>query len=98
VLAPFVDGITARRTSAVAALSTGARLVSSTGHLYDPLFTSGPVAVAADRDEFVAVATDLWGAADRADDRLARLAWYREHLDSRMLDRRLLELMLEAVP
>ncbi len=89
VLAPFVDGLTGRRTSAMTALSAGAPLVSSTGHLFDPLFATGPVSCASTLEEFVASARALWDDPDARGDRATRLEWYREHLDPEQLDRRL---------
>ncbi len=94
VLAPFIDGLTGRRTSTMAALSVGARVLSSRGPLFDPMFDDSPVACADSRDDFVRQAAAMWrerkgGAGDRA----SRIAWYREQLDPRMLDARLIEIV-----
>lgn len=94
VLAPFVDGLTGRRTSALAALSVGARVVSSRGHLFDPAFEGGPIGLASSEHEFAAVALAEWSAADDETRRGERLQWYRERFDPRMLDDRLLKLVL----
>ncbi|MBI4421201.1 MAG: hypothetical protein HY560_10275 [Gemmatimonadetes bacterium] len=94
VLAPFVDGATGRRTSLLASLSTGARVISSRGHLLDPLFAGGPLLLAATRDEFVNAARRVWSSPDSPEERARRLAWYRQHFDPRTLDRRLLGMVL----
>ena len=93
VLAPFVDGLTGRRTSAMASLSTGAKVVSSVGPLSDPLFDGSPVAIADGELEFVRLAADAWKGGEHTAERDARRAWYRKHLDARDLDRRLLEIV-----
>jgi hypothetical protein len=93
VLAPYVDGMTGRRTAALAALSTGARTLTSEGRLLDPLFRTSPMTVAGTRDGFAEAAARLWSEADSPEARASRVAWYRKHLDPRTLDRRLLELL-----
>ena len=92
VLAPFVDGVTGRRTSVCAALSTGARTLTSTGHLFDPFFRDG-LDVATTETEFAERATALWTAADSPAERTRRLEWYGRFLDPRVLDARLLRLV-----
>lgn len=94
VLAPFVDGLTARRTSAMAALSTGARLLSNTGPLFDPMFNDSSVSIAATKTEFVESAKRIWTTEDTSTLRDKRLDWYRRHLDPKALDDRLLALVL----
>ncbi|MEX0691678.1 MAG: hypothetical protein WD043_07540 [Gemmatimonadales bacterium] len=94
VLAPFVDGITGRRTSVAAALSTGARVVGSRGHLFDPVFGPGLAGVAATREAFGATALRLWRQDDQPEDRARRTAWYATHLDSVSLDTALLRLLV----
>ncbi len=94
VLAPFVDGLTGRRTSAMAAMSVGAPLLSSRGRLFDAAFASGPTATATSRSDFVRQAQEIWASQSADRDRDARVAWYKEHLDSSVLDRRLLEIMM----
>ncbi len=93
VLAPFVDGLTGRRTSALTAASAGVPLVSSAGHLFDPLFGTGPVPCPRTREAFVATARELWDDPDAHGDRATRLEWYREHLDPKQLDRTLLSIV-----
>ncbi len=93
VLAPFEDGLTGRRTSAMASLSTGAKLVSSVGPLSDPLFNASPVAIADGEREFVRLALDAWNSGEHAAERGARRAWYQSCLDPRELDARLLEIV-----
>jgi hypothetical protein len=94
VLAPFVDGLTGRRTSALAASSVGARLASSRGHLFDPFFEQSPVILASTEREFAEAARAAWSAGDSAEQRVTRLQWYGERLDPRTLDERLLRLVL----
>lgn len=86
VLAPFVDGITGRRTSVLAALSTGARLVTSTGPLADQDIVEGPLDAAESRDAFVRIATRRWRDGDDSDGRAARRRWYDARFDPRKLD------------
>ncbi|MBI4503071.1 MAG: hypothetical protein HY700_18175 [Gemmatimonadetes bacterium] len=93
VLAPFIDGLTGRRTSACAALSTGARVLSSSGPLFDPSFPEA-VPAAASEHEFVQLATRLWADTDSEPARARRLEWYARTLDPRLLDRRLLGILL----
>ena len=95
VLTPFVDGATGRRTSMLAAVSSGARVLSSTGPLLDPLFRESPVLLANSKSEFVDLAVRTWHAPDSPGARDARLAWYRAHLDPGLLDAKLLSLMTE---
>jgi glycosyltransferase involved in cell wall biosynthesis len=95
VLAPYVDGLTGRRTAALAALSTGVPMVSSHGPLSDPLFADGPATLAGSAAEFAQLAADRWSAAD--DDpaaRTQRRAWFDQHFDARRLDDRLLDVVL----
>jgi hypothetical protein len=94
VLAPFVDGITGRRTSALAGLSTGARTITSDGPLFDPVFRASPVTIATSAETFASAAAKAWKDPDSPEDRKRRVAWYREHFDGRALDSRLLEMLL----
>lgn len=93
VLAPFVDGITGRRTSIMAALSSGARVVTSSGHLWDPFFAQGPIGIAATKDEFVRLARDAWARADPPSARTDRRTWYDATLAPNTLDDRLLRIV-----
>lgn len=93
VLAPFVDGMTGRRTSALAAMSTGARTLSSEGPLVDPMYRMSPMRLAETREEFARLAAEWWHAPDQPESRAARVQWYRVHLDPQTLDRRLLEIL-----
>jgi hypothetical protein len=94
VLAPFIDGLTGRRTSALAAVSVGAHLVSSQGPLFDARFASGPVALAGSQAEFTELAARLWRSEDSPESRRQRLEWYRAELDPQRWDQRLLERLL----
>jgi glycosyltransferase involved in cell wall biosynthesis len=96
VLAPFVDGVSGRRTSVAAALSVGAKTLTSTGPLFDQAFTESPLAIAKTGKQFVQRAAELWNAKDPADDRRVRLDWYRRHLDPQTLDAHLLSIMTAA--
>jgi hypothetical protein len=89
VLAPFADGLTGRRTSALAAGSVGAVVVTSRGHLFDPSLEGGPFVVAATEEEFCELAVRWHGVRPAAVEREARVAWYRERLGARRLDERL---------
>ena len=95
VLAPFSDGLTSRRTSAMAALSVGARVVSSTGPLCDERLADAGVALAADRHAFVSLARAVWQTPDQPADRAARLRWYERTLDPRRWDAYLLRRLLQ---
>jgi hypothetical protein len=98
VLAPYIDGATGRRTSLLAALSTGARVITSRGHLLDPVLAGGPVGVAGTREEFAAMARQVWRSPDSPQQRAQRVAWYRQHFDTNRLDQRLLQLVLGPTP
>ncbi len=99
VFAPFIDGATGRRTSLLASLSTGAKVISASGPLLDPVFRDSPVSLASSDAEFVQAAVDSWSAADDADKRKQRIAWFARHFDPATLDQRLLGIMLgEAAP
>ena len=94
-LAPFIDGATGRRTSLLASLSTGVKVISASGPLLDPVFCDSPVTLAASDKEFVQAAVDAWSAADDAEERQQRIAWYARHFDPVTLDRRLLSIVLQ---
>ena len=67
LLQPYPDGITSRRTSAMAALSLGRPIVTTAGHLTEPLWAdSGAVALArlTDVDGFAAAAIRLLSDSD----------------------------------
>ena len=96
-LAPFIDGATGRRTSLLALLSTGMRVVSSRGHLFDPFFEQGPVEAAGSREAYVAAACRAWEPAEPPDARAERVAWYGRHLHPRQLDARLLAVVTGGV-
>ncbi|HEY2824922.1 MAG TPA: hypothetical protein VGI83_05185 [Gemmatimonadales bacterium] len=93
VLAPFTDGITGRRTSALAALSTGARVITSTGPLYDPAFQGGPQA-ATSAEAFATLAQGAWQTPDDAASRAARRAWHDARFDAQTLDANLLRIVM----
>ena len=93
VLAPFVDGVTGRRTSILAALSVGARIVSSTGHLYDDSFGDGPIDVVETEQQFAEAAQRIWNTPDDSGEQKRRVQWYRENLDYQILDERLLAIV-----
>jgi len=93
VLAPFVDGITARRTSAMAALSCGSRLLTSSGHLCDTWFAHGPATVVDSSAEFSDSAIDLWETEVTPSGRAERIAWFDEHLSPADLDSLLLSIV-----
>jgi glycosyltransferase involved in cell wall biosynthesis len=96
VLAPFTDGLTSRRTSAMATLSVGTRMVSSTGPLFDERLADAGIALAADRHSFISLARAVWNTVDTADHRRTRLAWYADVLDPARWDGYLLRRLLGA--
>ena len=93
VFAPFVDGLTGRRTSAMAAMSCGSRLLTSNGHLFDPAFAEGPAVVTDSKKQFSRTARTLWDTEDTLSDREQRLSWYRERCLATALDDRLLAIV-----
>ncbi len=93
VLAPFGDGLTGRRTSAMAAMSAGAQVLSSVGPLLDPLFEDSPIALARDERGFVELAGRLWADPESHSHRDQRVEWHRAHLEPRMLDARLVDIV-----
>lgn len=93
-LAPYVDGVTGRRTAAMAALSVGAPLLTSSGPLYDPAVGEGAIAVAATRAQFADAARAAWSYPPPAGERSRRLVWYRDRLHSAALDQKLLDMLL----
>jgi glycosyltransferase involved in cell wall biosynthesis len=91
MLQPYPDGITSRRTSAMAGLSLGRPMVTTAGHLTEPLWAeSGAVALAnvSDVDSFAAAVIDLIADVDarfRLGDQGKRV--YRERFSlSRVID------------
>lgn len=96
VLAPFADGATGRRSSLLASLSTGVPVISSSGHLYDPMFGEGPVNIAATAEEFVRLAQEQWQRPDDPANKRDRLDWYTRTLDPGRLDADLLRIVTGA--
>jgi hypothetical protein len=94
VLAPYMDGLTGRRTAALAALSTGARVLSSHGRLSDPVFDDGPVGLAATSAEFAGLAAERWHTPESQADRAERQVWFERHFETGRLDERLLAIVL----
>lgn len=93
-LAPYVDGLTGRRTAALACLSVGTPLVTSRGPLFDPVFDEPATLPASSRTGFAAAANQLWTTASDGADRARRRAWFAQHFDPTMLDDRLLDVCL----
>ncbi len=96
VLAPFVDGLTGRRTSACAAASVGARVLSSRGPLYDVGLDGGPFALADTEAQFCELAVALFHERPGAAERARWGQWYSQNLAPRQLDQRLLDLLVNA--
>ena len=94
VLSPFIDGMTGRRTSVFASASSGSRILTSRGHLFDPFFSQGPLYVASTLEDFVTKAESLWNKPDTQSERERRVEWYRAHLDPARLDERLMEIVV----
>ena len=93
VLAPFVDGITGRRTSAMAALSCGSRLLTSTGHLCDRTIADGPAIAVNSSAGFSQTARKLWETEDTPSEKEERIAWFNAHMSPANLDSRLLNIV-----
>ena len=96
VLAPFVDGLTGRRTSAAAALSAGARVVTSLGPLADATLLAGGGDWPTSRSNCASLAFALWHRPDDAGARAQRMRWYQIHLDPAALDARMARYLLEG--
>ena len=92
ILAPFIDGLTGRRTSAMAALQVGVPLVSSDGHLADDLFRDVVEMPSSEEDFIHAVERSI--ASTSGAQRSAIRSWYAEHLSSEKLDKELLQHMV----
>ncbi len=93
VLAPYVDGLTSRRTSAMATLATGTRLITCKGHLFDPAFDIPHISPVNNRSEFATMAATIWTEEENDKERTQRFHWFRDELDSTALDEKLLALM-----
>ena len=93
---PFVDGLTLRRTSAMAALAHGVPLVSARGPLFDPAL-DGAALCASTEDDFVADLRRLveTPALREAQGRLGR-AFYAERGSVEVAASRLLEALRAA--
>lgn len=95
VLAPFEDGISCRRTSAIAAMAHGLPLVTTRGRLTDPLFEGSPVVMASaeDRGQFAEAAAELAADATRRDDLSRRTrAFFDQHFSWKIIAQKLLAL------
>jgi glycosyltransferase involved in cell wall biosynthesis len=86
MLQPYPDGVSSRRTSVMVALAHGRPVVTTLGHLSEPLWTGGDVVLApVDRpDELAAAAVSLIADPARLRDLAARAgALYAERFDMR---------------
>ncbi|MBI3780394.1 MAG: glycosyltransferase [candidate division NC10 bacterium] len=95
VLAPFEDGISCRRTSAIAAMAHGLPLVTTRGQLTDPLFEGSPMVLipAADSEQFAQAAADLAADAGRREDLGRRTrAFFDQHFSWKIIAQNLLAL------
>lgn len=93
MLAPFVDGISCRRTSAIAAMAHGLPLVTTRGHLTDPIFDGSPMVLvpAHDREGFAQAATDLAMDCERQDELSRRTrAFFDQHFAWKIIAERLI--------
>lgn len=94
VLAPFIDGLTGRRTSAFAAASVGPPVLSSRGPLFDPALEQLPFLLAHTRDQFRELAVSLFRERPTAADRQRWMQEHRQRFGPGQLDQRLLDLLL----
>ena len=77
----------------MAALSTGAQVLASTGPLYDQHFADGLAGLAHSEAEFVTLAASAWKMSKAVESRASRLTWYQEHMAAARLDEHLLALV-----
>lgn len=82
-LAPFVDGVSARRTTALTALAHGVCTVTNAGRLTDPILLEAPwQIVRRDPGDYARAVLDLWrDPAVRRRLGEASRAFYAEHFD-----------------
>ena len=79
VVQPYPDGASARRTTFTAALANAVPVVTTHGHLTDPLAAAAPVAFAP-ADRLADAALDLLAAPDRRRElATAGRRYYEEH-------------------
>ena len=94
LLAPFVDGLTGRRTSAFAAASVGAPVVSSAGPLFDPALDVPPFFPAGTLRQFCELAAARFHERSAPTYRGNAAESHRQRFGTDRLDRRLLDLLL----
>ncbi len=94
VLAPYIDGITGRRTTVMGALSVGTPVITSAGRLFDSFFDRPPVRTATSKGEFVELAARIFRQQIHDTPRRQPPDWYRTELDPDVLDEKLLKVML----
>jgi hypothetical protein len=74
MLQPFPDGVTTRRTSVMAALNNGRPVLTTTGHLTEPVWTETGAVAMADAGDAAAFADAARALLSRPADRLALAA------------------------
>ncbi|HYW09521.1 MAG TPA: hypothetical protein VE913_21345, partial [Longimicrobium sp.] len=83
-LQPYPDGVTARRTTAMAALANGVPLVTTDGAFTEPLWRGSGVPLTDGRGAMAAAALRLLGAPDlRRSAAAAGLALYEREFSMR---------------
>jgi glycosyltransferase involved in cell wall biosynthesis len=92
-LAPFDDGISCRRSSAIAAMAYGVPLVTTRGHLTDPVFEESPIVLipANDHELFARAVADLAADPGKRDDLSRRTrAFFDQHFTWHIIAKKLL--------
>jgi glycosyltransferase involved in cell wall biosynthesis len=100
LLAPYVDGVSARRTAAIAAMAHGVPIVTTLGHLTDrSLFEGSPIRlVDGNRPDALATAVEDLLSSDREREEVGkRTRWfYEQHFAWGVIAKRVAEVAAAA--